>query len=214
MPDEHRQWRRRLDSTIDSLAREIRVELYDNVIVPLVRDWFTTSDSIDDLNRQVSTQLNAAWPRVQQKVQTAFTEYENYLREVVATVSRTDTGLDFTDAQREIAKSVTAIANVAVAALAGTLLGGGGIALLLEGPVGWVLGAVLGALVFFLGKNKLHDLLAPQIRKRRIVPFLKRRAKSKVATTLQLNSPKFEEQIRTTLTDAAKDLYRALDALA
>lgn len=209
----HHSWTRRLDTLIDQLAAELRGDLYDNVIVPIVHNWFATWDSITTLNETIADELQKAWPRQERRIRQAFADYAVALQAHLEALPPAGAGPAFQDAGFQITKTVTAVAGVVIAAISGTLLGGGGVALLMSGPIGWVIGFVLGALAFTLGKKRLDDFLAPVARRSKIPPLLKRRAKTQIATDLTLNAPRFEDELRTLMRDAAKDLYRAVDGL-
>lgn len=216
--DEKNLWQKRLDGTIDQLSKELRYELYDNIVVEVVRDWFAGSDSISTLNEKIKLRLNEAWPRAQRKIESAFREFEASLKAEIHRAHEIPSSaakLDLSEAEKEISSAVANVMGAVVTAISGTIMGGSGIALLIEGPIGWVIGAILAFLVFFFGKKTIQDvLIEPTLRNRKIPAFIKKPAKSKIASQLKLNAPKFEEDIYKTLREQSGPLYAALENIS
>ena len=65
---------------------------------------------------------------------------------------RTTDGLDFSHVQ-----GIATVVNLVTAAVVGTLMGGGGKALLIAGPVGWVIGFVGAAALLFAGQKAARE---------------------------------------------------------
>jgi hypothetical protein len=209
-------WKRRLDNVLDQLSVQISTDLYDNVVVEVVRDWFASSDSIGSLNKTIAEKVADSLAIAERKIRRAFSEFEESLKTDLREVSRVaiSVELNLKEAEAAISSAVTNVIGAIVAAITGMIMGGGGLALLETGPIGWVIGAALGSMAFVIGKQRLQDaIIEPAIRNRRIAAFLKKPAKSKVATQLKLNAPKFREDLYQTLRLSATPLYEALDKL-
>jgi hypothetical protein len=202
---------RRLDALLLQLAFELRSDLYDNIIVPIVQDWFTTWDSTNALSLRLDAEIRAAWPRVERKVSEALAEAGRSFDSAPTHTVQSPGVPTFNEATLQITKSVTMLPAAALAALSGTILGGAGVALIAEGPPGWIAGFVLGALVLAVGKSRVDSWLQPGIKYMKVPPLLKKRGKSKVATELALGAPKFQDEIRNALRRSAADLYKAID---
>lgn len=212
--DEKIIWKKRLDATINQLSNQLKIDLYDNTVVEVVRDWFAGSDSISTLNETIRIRLEEAWPISQGKIETAFLEFEASLKTGIHKSHGigSSAALNLAQAEAEISSSVANVMGSIVAVVSGSIMGGAGIALLVEGPIGWVIGAVLAGGVFFFGKKKVQDvLIEPTLRNRRIPAFIKKPAKSKVASELKLNAPKFEEAIFQKLKEQSAPIYAALE---
>jgi gas vesicle protein len=91
------------------------------------------------------------------------------------------------------------------------LSGGAGVALISGGPVGWVIGGIIGAFAFFLGKTKIEQEVSRVIADKKIPSLIKKTAKGKVATQLKLNESKFEQEIHDLLQEQLKPIYEALN---
>jgi len=214
--DEKLLWKKRLNSTINQLSNQLKVDLYDNVVVPVVKDWFAGSDSIGGLNETIKQKLNDAWPIAQRKIESAFLEFEDSLKTDIHKAHELSPSaeLKLDEAEATISAAVANIIGPIVAAVSGTILGGSGVALLAQGPIGWIIGAILGGLVFFFGKKTIQDvIIEPALHHRRIPVFIKKRAKSKVGRELELNAPKFEQGLYEQLKEQSTPLYKALDNL-
>ena len=86
--------------------------------------------------------------------------------------------------------------------------------LIASGPVGWVVGCVLAAVGFCLGKEKVENFFEWALHDKKLPPMLKKTAKSRMATELKLYGPQFEEQVYAALRDQCGPLYEALDKLS
>jgi hypothetical protein len=213
--DKRTEWRRRLDSVLTHLSSQLKTDLYDNTVIPVCQDWFGCWDSIGQLNKNIEQRLNEAWPLVQRKIEAAFFDFESALKAELRSaqgIGSTAT-LHLDEAEAEISTRVANVIGGIVVVIAGSVSGGGGLALLHAGPVGWVVGAVIGAIMLFLGKGAVQELVQEALRERQLPPILKRPAKSKVATELALNAPKFEEKLYSTLKEQCAPLYEALEKL-
>ena len=213
--DTKTHWQKRLNVTIDQLSAQLKIDLYEDVVVPVVQDWFACSDSIKDLNENITYRLHEAWPVSQRKIETAFLDFTTSLKTDIAKVESMSHSaeLEMGEAQRQISAAVTNVIGSIGAVFSGTILGGAGTALLLEGPVGWVIGAILGATVFFLGKQTIHNIINSKLHDRKIPALLKKPAKSKVATELKLTGPKFQQELSNNLRAHAMPLYAAIEKL-
>ena len=209
--DQNTQWRRRLDETLDRLSAQLRTDLYDNVVVPVVHDWFSSWDSLADLNTRILTKLAEQSPLVERKVKSALGEFESSLKADLQSSTNSPKGnIDLAGAEEQISARIADIIGVIVTVVGATLAGGGGTALLASGPVGWIIGLIGTAIVYVLGRGVIKDMIETQIRTMNLPPFLKRPAKSKVATELSLNAGRFEAEIHALLREKCEPLYRAI----
>ena len=213
--DRKTEWRRRLDALLTNVTSQLKVDLYDNVVVPVVQDWFGSWDSLDQLNGTIERRLNEAWPTSQRKIEAAFLEFETSLKAELTTGREpgSSASLHLDEAETQISTTVANVVRAIVVVVAGTVAGGGGVALIHAGPVGWVIGAIIGGIMLFFGNEAVKEFVQDKVKHRRLPPLLKRPAKSKIATELKLNAPKFEEKLYATLKEQSAPLYDALEAL-
>ena len=214
--EQRTQWKRRLDLTLDQLSVQLKEDLYDNVVVQVVMDWFTNSDSISQLNENIKRRLGEAWPISQRKIERGFSEFQETLKADIIEQKNggPSGGLNIEEVESAISPAIANVIGSIVAVVSGTIMGGGGMALIETGPVGWIIGAILGALIFFGGKKRIQEgIIEPAIRDRQIPKFFKKAAKTKIATQMSLNAPKFQEDLYQTLKKQSAPLYEALDKL-
>lgn len=214
--DEKTQWHRRLDQTLDRLASQFRTDLYDNVVVPVVHDWFSSWDSLAELNERIRSTLAEQWPLVERGVRGNLTEFESYLKAKLQSAAgkgpRGD--LDVTLAQEQISARIADVMGLILTVVGAILAGGAGTALVVSGPIGWIVGLVGSGLIYALGlRGVVKRRIETRIHNLRLPPYLKSRAKSKVATELSLNARKFEEQIYTLLKEQCQPLYKAIQEI-
>ena len=115
---------------------------------------------------------------------------------------------------RGVAAPIANVIGAVTTLIGGTLLGGAETALLLEGPIGWVIGAVLVGVIYFFGKDAVQRALEPWIRNRRIPRLFKRGVRSRITTELSVTAQKFEHELHRLITEAAAPLYRAIEEAA
>lgn len=109
-----RNLKNRLDSLVVQLTEMIKADIYQNVIVNTVKDWFEGNDSILTLNAQIKKNVDSRWTFVEQKVKSRLVEFEEYSINVLEdSISSSNTELDVT----EISNSVSQSISVAVGAI-------------------------------------------------------------------------------------------------
>jgi hypothetical protein len=210
--DQHSHWGRRLDEALDKLSVQLRTDLYDNIVVPIIQDWFSSWDSLADLNESIRVKLSEQASLIERRVKSALGQFESDLKADLraAAINSPEGGIDLARVEEQISSRITGIIGVVVTVVSATLAGGGGTALLMSGPVGWIIGLLGAAVVYRLGRGAVKDMIETQIRTRRLPPFLKRSAKSKATTELSLNAGKFETEIHTLLREKCEPLYRGI----
>ena len=159
--DQNTQWRRRLDETLARLSAQLRTDLYDNVVVPVVHDWFSSWDSLADLNARIRIKLSEQSPLVERKVKSALGEFESSLKADLQTaaIDSPKGNIDLAGAEEQISARIADIIGVIITVVGATLAGGGGTALLASGPVGWIIGLIGAAIVYVLGRGVVKDLI-------------------------------------------------------
>src|SRR5204862_3868744 len=130
--DRKTEWRRRLDGLLTNISSQLKVELYDNVVVPVVQDWFACWDSLAQLNKSIEHRLNEAWPTTQRKIEAAFLEFETTLK---AELRRgggiaSSASLQLDEAEAQISTTVANVVGAIIVVMVGTVSGGGGLALI------------------------------------------------------------------------------------
>lgn len=206
-----RNLKNRLDSLVVQLTEMIKADIYQNIIVNTVKDWFEGSDSILVLNSQIKKNVDDRWRFVEQKVKSRLVEFEEYSINVLEeSISSSKTELDV----KEISNSVSQSISVAVGAIGASIIamisGGAGTALIATGPVGLIIGAIVGAFAFFLGKVEIEKGISEYIADKNIPKLIKKSSKGKVSTQLKLNEAKFEQDIFNSLTKHLEPVYKAI----
>lgn len=116
------------------------------------------------------------------------------------------------------------ILTLIVSSVVGTIMGGAGTALLLKGPVGWIIGFLLAAVVLFLGKEKALDYLKTtefpvftrKLVLRKVVEWNLRKGEPELKDKIQeslAGNPEATEKIARDVTNAIRDqLNKSADA--
>jgi gas vesicle protein len=204
--------RSRLDAKVLAITEMIKQDIYDNIIVSTVRDWFEDSDSISTLNKNIKKNVDKRWPFLQKKIKGQLLEFEEESKTTLQNVKHLKSqDLDVQAISEAVSQSISLAAGAIGTSFLAMLSGGAGVALISGGPVGWIIGGIIGAFAFFLGKTKIEQEVSKVIVNKKIPSIIKKTAKGKVATQLKLNESKFEQQIHDLLQEQLKPIYEALN---
>jgi len=203
--------KKKLDGITFSLTEMIMNELYENTIVSTVTNWLAGSDSIIDLNNQINQNVKDRWPFLQKKINHQLQEFEDFTKASLQEAKQVSGGnMNVDEISAAISSSISiAIGSIGTAFLA-VISGGAGTALIASGPIGLVIGAIIGVFAFFFGKSTIEDVIKDFIADKKIPALIKKPVKSKVANQLALNRGKFEEEIHKNFEIQLKSIYEAL----
>jgi hypothetical protein len=203
--------KRKLDSTLIQLTEMIQVDIYQNIIVATVQDWFEGNDSIMDLNKSIKTNVESRWPFLEEKVKARLTEFEDLAKtELISGSHIKSPDLDVRAISEGVSQGISVALGALGSALLGMICGGAGTALIATGPVGWIIGAVVGAVGYFLGKTTVEDIISSFIADKKIPAFIKKPARKKVAAQLRLNEARFEQEVHGMLQQQLNPVYEVL----
>lgn len=204
--------RSRLDAKVLAITEMIKHDIYDNIIVSTVRDWFEGNGSIITLNDNINKNVSDRWPFLQKKIKGQLLEFEEETKTVLQNAdSLKSQQLDVQAISEAVSQSISLAVGAIGTSFLAMLSGGAGVALISGGPVGWVIGGIIGAFAFFLGKTKIEQEVSKVIADKNIPSLIKKTAKGKVATQLKLNESKFEQEIHDLLQEQLKPIYEALN---
>lgn len=116
--------------------------------------------------------------------------------------------IEATDSLDNLSLIAAAIGSVIIA----TLLGGSGAALLMSGPVGWILGLIIGAIVMFVGRKAARGM----VQDADIPEFLRQMMTSekKVRNKLRENRSELRRQLSTALRKNASAFDETINRIA
>ena len=116
--------------------------------------------------------------------------------------------IEVTDSLNVISFIAGAIGSIIIA----TLLGGSGVSLLMSGPIGWILGLIIGAIVMFVGKKaamgKARDIDLPKLFREMMT------SEEKVRNELQKNRGELRRQLSTALRKNASAFDETINGIA
>lgn len=203
--------KKRLDNTIMSVTEEIKKDLYENVIVSTVMDWFEKNSSIIDLNNSIKTNVESRWPFLLKRMESKFIDFEEAMENDLKDSKISDQDINVNEISKPVSEAITVALGALGTTFVAVIVGGAETALIASGPVGIVIGIVIGVVGYILGKDKLEDIISSKIKDKKILPIMKRFARKKVANELKLNSNKFEQEIYNLLIEQMKPVYEAID---
>jgi len=208
-----RDWRNGVISTLNGLesATESRIKQYlESLKGPgakklkekVIEDWIDTSVKpvIDGLFIPICEK--AGIPDSSLSLSRDFSAHTLHMREMPSRDLETTDSLDI------LLNIATAIGSVIIA----TLLGGSGAALLMSGPVGWILGLIIGAIVMFVGRKAARGM----VQDADIPEFLRQMMTSeeKVWNKLRENRSKLRRQLSTALRKNASAFDETINRIA
>lgn len=205
--------RKRLDAKVLSISEMIKQDIYDNIIVSTVRDWFEGNDSILTLNNNIKINVENRWPFLEKKIKGQLLEFEEETKANLVNAGKLkEQEFDVKAISEAVSQSISVVIGAIGTSFLAMLSGGAGVALILEGPIGWVIGGIIGAIAFFSGKTKIEQGVSKFITDKKIPPLIKKTAKGKVAAQLKLNESKFEQEIHCLLENQLKPIYEVLES--
>jgi hypothetical protein len=194
--------REKLDKTWFAMTSLVKQNLYDNITVGTVRAWFEGNDSIRTLKKNIQRNTQDRWPFLEAQIRQHMSAFEQQTQRVLARSMHVNSPeLDSHAIAEGISQSISIIISMLGTAFVAMICGGAGTAFIASGPVGWVMGAVVGAFAFFVGKTTMEDAISPLIVTIKIPALLKAPAKGKVVAELKLHESRFEQETYTRMRD-------------
>ena len=175
------------DNYVAGVASDVTSELFDRTIRPIVEEFREKGGSVKTLRESVAAQVKANEGKLrailEKRMQTLQRGLPGELNELLRTwfesyglsvgekpIAETQRGMigqglvqpDTPDLYNGIMDTVGWFAIALATAVGASISGGGGMALVAAGPVGWIAGAIIGAVVAFLavryGMSKAKEL--------------------------------------------------------
>ena len=208
-----RDWRNGVISTLNGMesATESRIKQYlESLKGPgakeleekVVRDWIDTNVKpvVDGLFTPICERSGI--PASSLSLPQDFSAHTLNMREIPSG------DIEATDSLDGISFIAGAIGSIIIA----TLLGGSGISLLMSGPVGWILGLIIGAIVMFVG----WDVAMDKARGANLPNLLRQimTSEEKVRNKLQENRGELRRQLSTALRENASAFDEMINGIA
>jgi len=203
-----------LDDVLKQTAVEVKDSLFKNVILPNVREWLGTNSSLKALENEISEKIENNFEAIDNIIRNNLLEFEKRIIIDLQNIDITDGQLsDPREVLKPITKSISQVIGVLGVTIFSILCGGSGVALFATGPVGIVMGVIVGTLAFFLGRAKIEEIIKSKIYDKRIPPFVKRRLKEKISKSLTQKEREIVDDIYSSLSEAARPIYASIESL-
>lgn len=201
----------KLDLLVVQLAEMIKADIYHNTIVSTVDDWFEGNDSIVALNKKIKVNVNKSWGYIEHKVKSHLLEFEEYSINIIKNnISIGSTKLDVKEISSSVSQSISLVVGTIGTSIVVMIAGGTGTALIATGPIGLIIGAIIGIFAFIKSKDAINKGINNYIADKKFPKFIKKTVKGKVFTQLKLNEAKFEQDIYDSLKQHLIPVYKAI----
>ncbi|MEW6557478.1 MAG: hypothetical protein AB1349_09005 [Elusimicrobiota bacterium] len=206
MSELKKELRRKSHKLVEKLIDEMKVDIYDNIIVSTVISWFDGWATLEELSNTVKKNVEERIPYWQKKIELSFADLEESFK--VEEFGFPDQTIDTKKVSSQLTGLISLIIGAVSTCIGSIIAGGSGIALISSGPVGVVIGVVALALAYFVGKSTVDELLNAGLHKVPFPPVFKKFLKSKVSNELKRGSNKFVQELYLALTNAVDEALK------
>jgi len=194
-------------------AKDVKNHLLKNVVLPIVRQWLECNASLkkleENINSGVHNQQNAIQDIVKDKLLNFETEIKLSLQNIEGNELR-DPNLILSP----ISKAISSIIGVVGITIISVIAGGEGMALIALGPVGIVIGVVVGIFAFVFGRSKIEEIIKSSLYDKKIPVFIKKRLKNKISSSIKQKEKEIEDSLLVALIEATEPVKEAIDSLS
>ncbi|NLX57731.1 MAG: Hsp70 family protein [Phycisphaerae bacterium] len=210
--------KKRVDEVAKAVATAVTGELFDQKLRPILVQFRDKGGTVASLKKQIASATSAFEPRllgiieekmtvlsralpadVTEAVGAWFDEYGLAAPSGSLELSRSSTNnvavsVEMPDFYSDIFNTVASFSTGIIASVVAMICGGGGMALIASGPLGWIIGAIIGlvvgALVMFYGAEAAKDMaegweVPGWIRRRAVTDKKVKETRSKLADDIQ-----------------------------
>lgn len=208
---------RRVEAISDRIVQDITVHLYDGEIRTILKRFREQGGAIAHVKRDISTAVQGSDGAIreiaerhmallreglplelQKRVSDWFgregLHYDPKKTRIQAMETLGNIEMDEPNLFDQMTTGVTTLAALVTAGVVGTIAGGAGIALIMTGPIGWIIGAILGFLGMFVGIEAIREWLESKELPGGLVKNLL--SESKMTEMLKEGREKFRDTIR------------------
>ena len=161
------------------ISNEFVERIFTEAVTPAVNDYIKTGGTIDLLNKKIEAKITEITPQLKNEINIRKPEIEAKIANKIITALdnwftdnnikwHKDKNIKLSDVKRakvpisemlSFPLEIEIVTATIFALITAGLLGGGGIHLLMSGPVGWIIGFVLGGVGSYFGIKKLASKL-------------------------------------------------------
>ena len=240
----------KLSNIIDHLSREVSSIIFGQEIKSRILKFRENGGTVQVLNENIYSDIQFLEPQIKAVIEKNMAYWGKGLQETILEITKKwfgengikffannidfnsdykqissiDSGLDLGES---IVKSVNVFISSIIGAIVGSLAGGSGIALFLEGPIGWIIGFLIAAVIAFmvlkLGREKAkiyaeskfisHKILKRVMTNKKIETLLNK-ARKKVENKIKEELKKdLEEPVSTLLETLKYTIKQEIDSL-
>lgn len=207
-----RRIKQRLNATNMRLSEELTRDLFENAILPATLSWFGTNSSVKALETDIRRSIEGRWPIIQVKIETALTDFEEQTRvQLKSFESNSAVALDVNAIIASLNERVGQVVAVIGTSFVAIVCGGSGVALLATGPLGIIIGAIVGAAVYLGNKDSVEEWVSQNLLNKSVPVFAKSLIKSKVSAELKRTEGPFQQRLFELLQEQTRLIAEALD---
>lgn len=188
------------DDMVDAIAKSIKKEIWDNAILLSIDNWMNSMSSIEMLETRIQKAVESKKNKIETIIRPTVRRYIVDLESIIGEHSNNiieqalvgfngevedfESDNSFTDDITFIVQSITIV-------VASVVSGGAGTAIIATGPIGLIIGAIIGIFAARSGK----ETISSYVKMTPLPPMIKKLSKSKVFSSLSSKENEFESEI-------------------
>ncbi len=188
------------DDMVDAIAKSIKKEIWDNAILLSIDNWMNSMSSIEMLETRIQKAVESKKNKIETIIRPTVRRYIVDLESIIgdhsnniieqALVGFNGEVADF-ESDNSFTDDITFIVQSITIVVASVVSGGAGTAIIATGPVGLIIGAIIGIFAARSGK----ETISSYIKMTPLPPMIKKFSKSKVYSSLSSKENEFESEI-------------------
>ncbi len=188
------------DDMVDAIAKSIKKEIWDNAIVLSIENWMNSMSSIEMLETRIQKAVESKKNKIETIIRPTVRRYIVDLESIIgehsnniieqALVGFNGEVADF-ESDNSFTDDITFIVQSITVVVASVVSGGAGTAIIVTGPVGLIIGAIIGIFAARSGK----ETISSYVKMTPLPPMIKKFSKSKVYSSLSSKENEFESEI-------------------
>lgn len=200
-----------LDNLIFNAVSLFDEEIYINIVLPELKNWFENSEPLKTLERNIHLRVEEIKPFLISELKSMYNKFsKNIGTKIDGSFYKVTSSFDFNGVSAALSDSISNLIGVVVTTIIAVVSGGSGVALIATGPLGIVLGGALGLYLFKKNKEELKRKVEDYIRNNSLPIMAKNFVSEKVINKVVEGEEKFVLDLKNKLEEDLKPIYEKI----